>query len=335
MGSRGGGGCRASGEALLGKRECRGKDRDYAECRDYGLSNITIETAHSTETVDMIDNMNDNIHVTESSKTSNIRRIRMDKSNVIVACRSSNNVLDRSINPQGGGIPNKTPNAPKKKFTRISAKQLKSMTKNSLQAIRTVQDSKIRTQQDHVTNSESTNNIGITSRIQVTIATNRFENQPNVISREGYGLMRPEVEHIRDNPTEYIFANQLQALFRLFAMNSEHRIAVVSTIYIGHMLLRHFLLFRDYNPLNVDFNATNVHKYSFDDNRDLEYEISTVIIPVVLNGHFAAAIWDKDDSIIHYFDSLNWTLNDDVRQALIHAVRSLTGRVTNVRISYK
>ena len=181
---------KASGEAL-GKRGHKGKGRDYAECRDYGLTPITIETAHSIETAEKTTNynyVNDNIiHVIEINKTISICRIRIDSNVTTIAYEISNNTLEQSLNPQGGGIPDKTSNVPKK-VNRISAKALRNITKKSLQEIHTSQ----------APIPEDNNNTTI--RMQGTLATNRFKDQPNVICREGHGLMMPEVKHVRDNP---------------------------------------------------------------------------------------------------------------------------------------
>ena len=125
MGLRGGG-RKASGEAFLGKGRRRVKGRDCAECRDYGLANITIETADSIETTGGIIynsmNYNYNVHAI-SNKSLSICRIRVDS---II-----NSTHQHLLNPQGGGTPNKS-----SKVNRITPRQLRGMTKNSLKAIR-------------------------------------------------------------------------------------------------------------------------------------------------------------------------------------------------------
>jgi hypothetical protein len=238
---------------------------------------------------------------------------------------------------QGGGEPPNKPNKSDKvpgnlKSKRMTDRQLRDMARKSLQLVRNnkVGQRKSNNQAEQLPTQLESNTAHTITHEQRSAATNRFENHENMIIREGHGLTMFEVNQVKNNPTEYMYGNQVQALIRLFAMNSDRRIAVVSTVYTEHMLLRNFVTFRDYNPLNIDFQIQYDQPYYFDDNHDLANEISTVIIPVVLNQHFAVAMYEAGDTRIHYFDSLNWTLQDEIRQALIHAIKSLTGNDATV-----
>jgi hypothetical protein len=204
---------------------------------------------------------------------------------------------------QGGGKPPKKPNKSDKapenqKPKKITDNQLKRLANNAKKAIRTsrVRPSKVDKPEpeEHLPIQDQDSTVNQ----QVSTATNRFANHENRIRIEGHGLAMIEVNQVKSNPTEYIYANQVQALIRLFAMNSARRIAVVSTIYTGLMQQRHFATFRDYNPLNIDFSSNSEQPYYFDDNHDLANEISDVIIPVVLNQHFAVAFYEPGDSTI-------------------------------------
>jgi hypothetical protein len=159
-----------------------------------------------------------------------------------------------------------------------------------------------------------------------TEATNRLAGTENRIRIDFPGLGTGENAQVRNNPTEYMHDNQVLALIRLFAMNSNRRIVVVSTQYTTNMLVD-----SAFDPTTIDLKIyRQPYELIFDDNRDLIENVQCVIVPVVLNGHFAVAIYEAGDNMIHYFDSLDWNLEDRMKTAILHAVHSVTGNVATM-----
>jgi hypothetical protein len=171
---------------------------------------------------------------------------------------------------------------------------------------------------------EQMNNVPNDRNATENNATNRHAGRENVIKTQYPGLIASELHRFRNDQRAFLSDNEVYALIRLFAMNVDQRVIIVSTDYTAMMLND-----TAYDPLTVDLKEdrrtlTDMRvKMHYDDNAELSNEVKYVIIPIVLRAHFTVAILDSEDNTIHYFDSLDWNVDDRMKQILQHAINSL------------
>jgi hypothetical protein len=94
---------------------------------------------------------------------------------------------------------------------------------------------------------EQMNNVPNDRNATENNATNRHAGRENVIKTQYPGLNVSELHRFRNDQLEFLADNQVLALIRLFGMNVDQRVIIVSTEYTAMMLTD-----TAYDPLTAD-----------------------------------------------------------------------------------